>query len=340
MEELRQETVKDTVLLTGEETYLIRWAKDMLKKRYLAPGMEAMDMSLFDEENGSAEDIIRSCETFSMFSARRLVLVRNIPPLLQAGQAKGWGKEAIERLKDYLAHPNERTLLVFMAASVNGKSELVKALKKTASCYSFDPLDMKELRSFAAKRLAARGLKIRSRDMDLLIEETGYFVKESQYRLDQFANDLEKIAAHAENGLVERSDILDAVDGEGETFIFDLLDGISGNDKKKAFEMIQNLLSRDPNSVQSLLGSIISQMELLYMVREFMDSDPRGMSARGIHDRTGIHEYRVKKAMGYARRYSLDRMRSILLSAYDASFQIISGVLEPRLALELFVAQI
>ncbi len=339
LKQLNNDSLKPVLLLTGEESYLIRQAKDMLIAKYITPGAETADTACFDEENASADAVTESAETFPMFSERRIVLVKDIPPLIRAGVSAGWGRDEISGLSCYIDHPNGNTILVFMSESVNGRSELVKKLKGKASCFSFGRLSEKELRSFAAKKLYAEGLRIRPRDMDILLDRTGYFNKESEYSLDLLVNDLVKIAAHADRGVVKEEDITGAVNGGGETFIFDLLDGISGNDKRRAFEMIHNRLSRDPDSLMSLLGSVISQTEILLEVRELMDSR-RGITAAEIHRKTGLNEFRVKKAMGYAGRYSLDKLCRVLDSAYETSFRIISGKLQPRLALELFVAGI
>jgi len=59
-----------------------------------------------------------------------------------------------------------------------------------------------------------------------------------------------------------------------------------------------------------------------------------------ISRRTGLNEFRVRKALGYANRYSEDKLRSMLTDIYDVNKNIVTGLMEPRLALEMFIASI
>ena len=63
-------------------------------------------------------------------------------------------------------------------------------------------------------------------------------------------------------------------------------------------------------------------------------------TAPTISKRMGIHEFRVKKAMRYSSRYSLSKLRAMLQAGYKAYADMVTGLLEPRLALEMFIAQI
>ena len=60
----------------GEEEFLINWAVSMIKKAYISPSFESIDYIVLDEDNLSAEKIIESSDTFSMFSKKRVVWVK------------------------------------------------------------------------------------------------------------------------------------------------------------------------------------------------------------------------------------------------------------------------
>ncbi len=63
-----------------------------------------------------------------------------------------------------------------------------------------------------------------------------------------------------------------------------------------------------------------------------------GLATSAMHERTGIHEFRIKKSLPLAQRYTASRLRHILMKAYEVDRNIKSGLTEPRIALELFVA--
>ena len=59
-----------------------------------------------------------------------------------------------------------------------------------------------------------------------------------------------------------------------------------------------------------------------------------------MHARLGIHEYRIKKTAPMAARYSSGKLRDILMKAYTVDREIKTGLIEPELALELFVSRV
>jgi DNA polymerase-3 subunit delta len=198
----------------------------------------------------------------------------------------------------------------------------------------------RELVGFASKRFREAGVTVSQGQMREIITATGYLNKESEYRLYDFVHDIEKLIALSEDGVLQSEDIGGAVNGDRETFIFDLIDGISENNKTRALEILYNRMSDDPYGGIPLTSSIISQMELMYCIKEYTTSMEGPSSAMAISKRLGVHEFRVKKAMRYCSRYSLQKLRDMLQASYRTHADIVTGLLEPRFALEMFIAQI
>ena len=93
-EHLKNETFEKVLLMYGVEQYLVKWAVETLVKKYVNPATTSMDYVLLEGEEASCSRIIEAAETFSMFSARRIVWVRNFKPLL-SDSARGFSKEEI-----------------------------------------------------------------------------------------------------------------------------------------------------------------------------------------------------------------------------------------------------
>ena len=333
---LKTDSLPGVLLLSGPEQFLTDWAVRAVKERYVSEAALSLDRQILD--SCTVQEILEACETMSMFSEKRLVLVRDFLPVTK-------GKPALtddekEKLIRYAKAPNERTVLVFTAESFDGRSSIVKELKKSAAFFEFDALDEREFAAFAMKRISAAGLSISRSDMNILIQETGYFNKESDYRLYNFDNDLRKLISLSEGGRIRTEDIRAAIAGDRDTFIFDLLDGISGNDKRAAFRILENRLTESGRDVMPLIGSIVSQMELLLTVKEISMDPAYGMSAARIAKYTGLNEFRVKKALRYVSSMGEQKIRDLLSDAYGINRDIIGGLIEPALALELFVAKI
>ncbi len=327
--------IAPVVLLFGEEQYLVRWAAELIRKKFVMPGMEAMDFVLLEGDTADAGSIVAAAQTYSMLSEKRVVWVRDLGVLSSAGKGDDW-----ESLLRYIEDPGDASILILSCESTDGRNGLVKALKKHAACYEFGKLSPRELRSFAQKRFRGAGLAIKPSVMEQLIRETGYENRESSYRLFSFENDLRKIIAYAEGGEVTPSDVEMMVSGDHDTFIFDLIDGISGNDKRKALEILHNRLSEDAYDGMRILFTIISQMELMYQIREFQDSPEGPQSSAQIAKKMKMNEYRVSRAAGYASRYSRKKLAEMLLAAYECYISSVSGLLPIQTSMELLIARI
>ena len=336
LKDLNSGTIAPFVLMYGKEQFLSDWAAGALKGKYVDKATEVMDFQSLDPD-ADADTVLSGLAAMPFMSERRVVILRDFP-LLSSAKSKGWTQEDIDRLADMIKSAPTGLLAIFCKEEIDGRGKLVKALKKYGSCYEFTSLSREELEAFAAKRFHAAGLKIGRREMSFLIRETGYDNRESDYTLFSFDNDIKKIIASCEGGTVTQEAIAGTVIGDNDTFIFDLLDGISGNDKKRAFEILDNRLSKDQYEAMSVTGAVCSQLEIMLEVKEI--SGRYGYGSRDIAQKTGLNEYRVRKALGYAGRYTEKKLRSMLGSAYDVNRNIINGLMEPRLALEMFIAGI
>jgi DNA polymerase-3 subunit delta len=340
LREMKDGSIGNVVLMSGREQYLVKWAVDMIRKKYVDQATEAMDYAVLDEDAATVENIIETCQTFSMLSEKRVIWVRDFRPLKSKHLGKGYTEESLEELTGYIEDPNEAAMVIFSSEELDESAPVVKALKKKGTCYEFVALSDRELQSFAGKRFREAGLRISTAAMNHLLRSTGYGNSESDYRLYNFENDIRKIIAHAEGGVITEADIDSAVAGDNDTFIFDLIDGISGNNKKVALEVLYNKLHANNYDAVPITAAIISQIELMLEVKEFLLSERGPKNAEAINKYTGINVYRIRKVMKYCGRYSLEKLREMLKGIYETYANILTGILEPQLALELFIAQI
>ena len=71
----------DILFLYGKEDYLINWAIDKIIEKNVPNEYSDVDVVHLDGETCSSSDIISLSGTFSMFSDKRVVLVRNFLPI-------------------------------------------------------------------------------------------------------------------------------------------------------------------------------------------------------------------------------------------------------------------
>ena len=329
------------IYMYGAEEYLIDWAANTIAGKYVSKSFSAADFEKPDPESISMEDIISSCETVSMFSERRVVWVRDYQPLWQEN-VKGFGDVQLRVLEDYLNEPNPGAVLIFSSSRVKNdpkdkkekKTKLNKLLLANARCYDFCPLDRPALRAFIEKRVRSKGLLIDRNITDYIVDVTGYYNKDSDYRLMNLDSDLNKMVSLAADK-VRREDVDRAILGDMETYIFDFLDHLSLNHKEDAFVLLHNIIASG-SEFFSVLGIIISHFELLTEVGELRDL---GMDISGIVREMGIHEFRVKKAIKSAERFGTVRLKSILSQLYSIDTDVKRGDVDGITALELLIGR-
>ena len=308
-------------------------------EKYINPAAEAMDYEQVDGEQAEMRQIIESAQTFPLISGRRIVWVRDFRALKAKEGTKDLSERELEQLLEYIDDPNDRAVLVLSNAEVDGRGRLGRRLTSKGDVYEFSRLAPRDLRSFAAKRFRAAGIRLTDRQMSALIQATGYENKDSTYRIDNFENDINKLISASAGGPVTEQLIEDTIAGDSDTFIFDMIDGISGNDKSRALEILHNRMSADPYDGMRSAAVIISQMEIMYQISEYQDKYGRSSSA-DIAKAIDANEYRVRKAMQYASRYSLEKLRRMLIDAYGINEAVATGLMQPDLALELFIGKI
>lgn len=338
--DLKNDTLKNIMIFYGPEDHLIRWSADKVRERYVDPAVEMFDLMKLDGAVCTAADIRSACETMPMMSEKRVVIVddfnaggrRNSKADEEEDDEK---QDKNDELIEYFSNFPESTVLILISREPDKRRKLFKTIQKYGADYEFDRLDMTRLKAFITKHLRTGGKKF---DMDvpaMIAEMSGYFDKESDYTIDNLINDISKIIDHS-GDCITVEDVEETVAGNEARDVFAFSEALAAGRKGEALSLLTPLLSYGEKEFK-LLGLICSQFETVLLVNE-MRAD--GLTTSAMHDRTGIHEYRIKKSLPLAQRYTVSRLRHILMKAYEVDRNIKSGLSEPRTALELFVAMV
>ncbi|MCR5481544.1 MAG: DNA polymerase III subunit delta [Clostridia bacterium] len=333
--DLKEDRIGNPVLLYGKEQYLVQWACGEIVNKYVNPACAALDYTELEGSETTVDEIIETCETLTMFSEKRVVSVRNFPPL-EGGRMKNFGENEEKKLAEYIKNLPPSCILIFRGEKTDRRLKLTKACEASGAYYDFGPLDEPQLRGLIIKRFNAYEKAIRQNVIEELILNTGYYHKETNYTLFNLENDIKKIVAHAQGNEVTLSDVLTTVSGNLETNVFGMVDAISRNRKDEAYRLLFNLVNAGENFFM-ILGSIVSQFEIILEVKELRHE---GKNLSQMSSILNVHEFRIKKAMGFAERYSVENLRKILKAAYSVDRNLKQGLLEKDLCLEMFIASL
>ena len=79
--DVKSGSISNLLLFHGEEQYLVQWSYELLKSAYINPGTEAMDLLEVDGTEADIDEIKEFCETFSMFSDKKILHITDCPLL-------------------------------------------------------------------------------------------------------------------------------------------------------------------------------------------------------------------------------------------------------------------
>ena len=186
-------SVKDGVyqsvyLFTGPEELNKREALEALRRALLPAGLEALNEVRL--ENAGAQAIIDAAVTMPVMCDRRLVVVRDWPPLVK-GKAKNEEddtKRIIEWLKDV---PDSCCVVFYMVMEMDGRKKAASALKKLPGYVEFTHISGSMLLKWCNQKLKPLGKKISQQTLDEMTLMAGS-------DLTRLSGELKKLADYAD----------------------------------------------------------------------------------------------------------------------------------------------
>ncbi len=353
--DLKAGRIPGLVLLCGEEDYLTDHYANVLIGRLINPASKQLDLAELSGAEVTAEAVEANAETISLLSERRVVYLPGF--VNRRGKFPKTMEDSEKQLKElleYFKNVPEGVLLLITAEKPvtigdyrkqsDGRKlkKLQTAVKKAGGeVYDFTALDQVQLQGFIAKRFHTAGKEVSRAAVQQIIHETGYGSRYNDYDLFTLENDLKKVIAHSgSRPQITEEDLRAALTVSPENNVFRMLDAISQGRKDQALIHLNTILE-DGDSEFGILAQIIRQLEIMVICRELQEEgNPRGRIVATLKKEERVQEFRAKKAAEAASRIPADRLRKMLLEALKVEEHIKSGLMEPRLALEYFIAEV
>ena len=318
----------DTLFFYGAEDYLMNWARDLVVNDNVPEDSRDLDVITLDGETVSAYDIMGQARAYSMFSDKRVVIVNNYLPLFRKVADVGQ-----DELKEFVKSPQESSILIFIldAQRSGDITAFGKQMIKACSSYEFARLERADLKAFITKRVHSASKMIARRELEHLIDVTGYYNRDSAYDLAELDKDISKIVKAASEDEISAGLIEDILTGDSDKFVFNLVDALTSGDRGRALAIAEAII-RDQDGAMAVLALLTKQFEIMY---DSLELSEQGYSMAQMAKKTGVNEYRFKKAFVAAQRYSRQRLRKILIDIYNADRDIKRGDIDKDTALEL-----
>jgi len=286
-------------LLTGTDRPKITRALRRLRTHF---GDEAVEVLGADAVSG--EDVATSLNSLGLFGAGRLVIVQGV---------EQWKKADVEALGGYLSDPVTGNVLALVCAEAPRDDTLAKlAVRFGGEVLGFDIPKPKDPSVWVRSELARLGAQATDDAARRLVEIAGDDIA----LLEQ---EVEKLATWAAGEQIGPREVEQLAIPANESPTWALSDGWGARDVAEVASACEAELEK---GVEPFLIAVrlAAQVGLVRAVQALADE---GLGARDIAKRLKKHEFRIRKAMGHAERYSRDELDAsvIRLAELDAALK-------------------
>lgn len=299
-------------------------------KKILKENLESIDdfhLQKFNATETTIQDIVSEVEFSSLLGDKKAVVVYK-PYFLSNERTKEKidSSQDFEALEAYLDNPSDINDLIFIleAPKLNERSSIVKKLLKVAKVIEAKEITKEEWPIYIRTYFKKAGTLI---DEDA-VQELSLRVQGDALR---FTNEAKKLMLYSEHITLEDVELMVARPLEENAFaIFDCL---SKKQNDKAISIYRDLLVENEEPVR-LISLIANQLRLLLEVDYLKSKTP---SQKEIASELGIHEFRVKLALGHLKSLSRKKITKKLDDLYNLDLDIKSGKVDRFFAFEIFL---
>lgn len=305
-------------LLYGTELFLIdKEIKNIINKN----NIEAINISKYDLEVNSLNEILDDANTVSLFSNNKLIIVENAYIFSRAQNKK---IEDVELLEKYLKNSSD-TIIIFIDNNekIDNTKKIVRLIKETGVIKEFNPL--KNINTTVKNMFD--DYKISDININFLIDRVGN-------NLELIYQEIEKLKIYKiEDKIINKEDIEELVTENINIDIFKFVDDIINKNKKSAIKTYKELLKLNEEPIK-IVALIASKFRLMYQASILAK---KGYTEESISEILKVHKYPVHLAITSGYKYNPKILLKYLNDLANLDIEIKTGEKDKELALELFI---
>ncbi|MFC3745411.1 DNA polymerase III subunit delta [Paenibacillus sp. GCM10012306] len=329
--EIKQGKISPLYVLYGSEKFRMNEFAAMLEDQLIAKEDRDFAVIPFDLSETPVQAVVEEAETVPFMVPRKLLLVRDAS-LFTAGKENAKLEHKVDLLNDYLQHPVDYSVIVFMVNSdkLDERKKIVKAVKSSGTVLAFNPLGAEELLRWVEKGIKDRGCAVAPGTAEALIANAGT-------GLQGLTGEMDKLCLFAgQGGIVDTAAVESLVHRGTEQNVFTLVEDIANLRLDKALNTLYELLKQREEPIK-IAALIARQFRMILQVK---DLSALSYSQGQIASQLGLHPYAVKIAGEQARKFGTDRLRQILSALADLDYQMKTGAVDKVLGLEMFMLKL
>lgn len=314
---IKEEQYAKVYLLYGEESYLVRTYKNMLKEAICEE--ESMNFSYYEGKDISVNEIKDVSMTLPFFASRRLIIVEN----------SGFFKNSSEAVVEIIKEAPETTFFLFVESEVDKRNRMYKTVNEIGYVCEMKQQTEDALRKWAAKIFAKAGKQITGNDMNLFLGITGL-------EMDNIYNEAMKLIAYClHRDVITAKDIETVCSTRTVDRVFDMINAMANKNIDEVMRLYGDLLAlkEPPMKILALIGKQFSQ---LMAVRQLC---VEGCSGSVIAERLGIRPYFINKYISQAKGYSVSELKQAVIDCIEAEQSVKTGKTDDKYVVELLITK-
>jgi DNA polymerase-3 subunit delta len=309
------ELLKPAYLLMGSDRPKIARAIARLRSRFADETVE----HLF-ADSATGEDAVATCNALGLFGGGgRLVIVEDV---------ERWKAPDAQAVAGYLGDPTPETVLALVAEAMKSDAPLVKAVAKAGDVLAWD-VPKRKVPAWVAEQFTRLKVEADREACETLVALVGDDLAELE-------SEIEKLATWAGSERVTARDVEALAVHAREAPSWGLSDAWGARDVAEVLAAYESEVHRsEPFLVGARLASHVG------LVRAAQRLAAEGTPTREVAKTLGVHEFRVRKALGHAEHYTADELDDavVRLADLDAALKG-SSRRPPELELELALVDV
>lgn len=321
---LREKKPERLYVFHGEETFLLSYYLEQLKKQLLDPLTESFNFHRLNSENFSMMDFADAVENLPMMAEHTFVQVDDIDIFKMPESDR-------EKMAEILSDIPEYCTVVFTYLAVSWKPDkrlkkLWEAVEKNASVVEFAKQDQRDLVAWITRHFAARKKRISTDLCVYLIDITGG-------TMTAISGEIDKICAYSGAEEIKRSDIDAVTEPVLDAVVFQMTDLLSEGAYDQALLKLQQLLKMQQEPL-AILGAVGGHFRRLGTARTLLDN---GRNSTDLQKLCGLPDYPARKTMDAARRVRPQFCAKAAELVLEADYRMKTSYDESERLLELLI---
>lgn len=286
---VRNKNIDRLYFFFGEETFLLNYYLESIKKQLLDPLTESFNFHRFHSDNFDLAEFLETVEGLPMMAEHTLIQVDDIDLFKMNESEREKIAAAFSDIPDYCT-------VIFTYLTVAWKPDkrlkkLWEAIDKHGLPVEFSKQDSRELIPWVSRHFASQKKRISNELCAYLIEITGG-------TMTTLSGEIDKICAYSGADEICKSDIDAVTEPVMDAVVFQMTDRIGEGAYEKAFLCLQKLLKmqQEPLAILGALGSHFRRLGAAICLQE------QGRGSSEMQKLCAIPDYPARKLMESARR--------------------------------------